>query len=72
MPNSYSAKAVLLSAVEILSYEFQHFFLVAVYLTTQGLVVVRTELLDDAVDHSRAEHLMFFKDCSGREDIETD
>lgn len=53
-----------LSAVEVLVDEFEHLFLVAVDVGTESAVAVRTELLDDAVDHGRAEHVVLFEDSA--------
>lgn len=53
---------MMLSAVEILVHELEHFFLVAVDVGTEGLVVVGTQTFDDAVDHGWAEYVVLLED----------
>ena len=48
--------------MEVLVDEFKHLFLVAVDVGTEGAVAVRTELLDDAVDHGWTEYVVLLKD----------
>ena len=50
--------------MEISTNQRQHFFLIAVDVGTECLVAIRAELLDDAVYHGRAEHVMLFEDVT--------
>ena len=54
----------ILPTMEVPSHQRQHFFLIAVDVGTECLVAIRAELLDDAVYHGRAEHVMLFEDVT--------
>ena len=56
--------SVVLSAVEISSDQSQHFILLSVDVGTECLVAIRTELVDDAINHSWAEHVMLFENIT--------
>ena len=50
-----------LSAVEVAFYDVEHFVVVTFKLFAESEVVVRTEFVDNAVDHRRAKYVVFFK-----------
>ena len=57
-------QCVCLSAVEVLVDEFEHLFLVAVDVGTEGAVAVRAEFLDYSVYHCRTEYVVLFEHCA--------
>ena len=56
-----SCRETRLSAVEVAFYDVEHFFVVALDVFAKSEVVVRTKFVDNAVDHSRAKHIVLFK-----------
>ena len=42
-------------------HEFEHLFLVATYIGTQGTVAIGAEALDDAVNHGGAEDIVLLE-----------
>ena len=53
-----NVRAGKLSAVEILLHQRQHFLGLAFEIGTERLVLVATQIGQDAVDHARAEHVV--------------
>ena len=53
-----NVRAEKLSAVEILLHQRQHFLGLAFEIGTECLVLVATQIGQDAVDHARAEHVV--------------
>ena len=61
MPKLYyqEMSIILLSAVEVCLHEFLDGLRVVLDVATQSAVIERTELLDDTINHSLAEHTFF-------------
>ena len=47
--------------MEIAVHEFQHLLLIRTDVGTEGTVAIRTEFLDDAINHSRTENIVLLK-----------
>lgn len=61
-PNRWLRPLMGLAAVEVGVDELLKLFGVVLHVFAQGGVVEVAQLLDDSVDHSGAEHIIFFKD----------
>ena len=47
--------------MEVAVHEFQHLLLIRTDVGTEGTVAIGTEFLDDAINHSRTEHVVLLE-----------